>query len=53
MNYRLKFIQYNQWQRILLVAICISMASQISFPIYTKGFIITLSGLLLPIFFIL
>ncbi|AUJ32886.1 MAG: HAMP domain-containing sensor histidine kinase [Liquorilactobacillus nagelii] len=50
MNYRLKFIQYNQWQRILLVAICISMASQISFPIYTKGFIITLSGLLLPIF---
>lgn len=45
-----RFISYGRYQRIMVAAICIALASQINFQTYTSGFIITLAVLLLPIF---
>lgn len=43
-------IHRSRRQRILIAAVCIALASQVSFQVYTPGFIIALSALLLPIF---
>ncbi|MBT9671923.1 GHKL domain-containing protein [Secundilactobacillus kimchicus] len=45
-----RFIKYGRWQRILLAAICISLASQVNFQIFTSGFILAFSPLIMPIF---
>lgn len=44
------FITRGRWQRILIAAACIALASQVNFQVYAPGFILTLSALLLPIF---
>lgn len=44
------FISRGRWQRVLIAAACIALASQVNFQIYAPGFILALSALLLPIF---
>lgn len=45
-----RFILHERYQRILVAALCIALASQINFQTYTPGFILTLSVFLLPVF---
>ena len=41
---------HERYQRILIAATCIALASQVNFQTYTPGFILTLSVFLLPVF---
>lgn len=43
-------LKYHRYQRIIIAAICVALASQVEFNVFTPGFIIALSALLLPIF---
>ncbi|GAK47551.1 two-component system, sensor histidine kinase YcbA [Secundilactobacillus oryzae JCM 18671] len=45
-----RFIMHERYQRILIAATCIALASQVNFQTYTPGFILTLSVFLLPVF---
>lgn len=45
-----RFITHGRWQRILVAAICIALASQVNFQTYTPGFILAFSPLIMPIF---
>ncbi|ANZ64777.1 histidine kinase [Secundilactobacillus paracollinoides] len=45
-----RFINYGRWQRILIAAVCIALASQVNFQTYAPGFILALSPLIMPIF---
>lgn len=45
-----RFITHGRWQRILVAAICISLASQVNFQTYIPGFILAFSALIMPIF---
>ena len=45
-----RFIMRERYQRILIAATCIALASQVNFQTYTPGFILTLSVFLLPVF---
>ncbi|MBA1435124.1 sensor histidine kinase [Bombilactobacillus bombi] len=45
-----RFIIYGRYQRIFVAAICIALASQINISIFTPGFIVALSPLIMPIF---
>lgn len=38
-----RFIMHERYQRILIAATCIALASQVNFQTYTPGFILTLS----------
>lgn len=42
--------QFGRWQRILVVALCVALASQVNFEVLTPGFIVAVSPLLLPVF---
>ncbi|MCH3922867.1 sensor histidine kinase [Limosilactobacillus sp.] len=44
------FLNYHKWQRIIIAAICVALASQAEFNAFVPGFIIALSALLLPVF---
>lgn len=46
----LRMSQFGRWQRILVVALCVALASQVSFEVLTPGFIVAVSPLLLPVF---
>lgn len=46
----ISFLHYRKYQRIIIAAICVALASQVQFPFFTPGFIVALSALLLPIF---
>ncbi|QIL50165.1 ATP-binding protein [Weissella coleopterorum] len=46
----LRMNRFGRWQRILVVAMCVALASQVNFEILTPGFIVALSPLLLPVF---
>lgn len=43
-------LKYHRYQRIIIAAICVALASQVELNVFTPGFIIALSALLLPIF---
>lgn len=45
-----QFITHGRWQRILVAAICIALASQVNFQTYAPGFILAFSPLIMPIF---
>lgn len=46
----ISFLHYRKYQRIIIAAICVALASQVQFQAFAPGFIIALSALLLPIF---
>lgn len=46
----LRMSQFGRWQRILVVALCVALASQVNFEVLTPGFIVAVSPLLLPVF---
>lgn len=46
----LNFVSWSRIKRVILAAICISLASQVSISTYTLGFTLTLSVFLLPVF---
>ncbi|MBA2913567.1 sensor histidine kinase [Limosilactobacillus frumenti] len=46
----ISFLHYRKYQRIIIAAICVALASQVQLNAFTPGFIIALSALLLPIF---
>lgn len=43
-------LSFHRWQRIIIAASCVALASQIEFNAFFPGFIIALSALLLPVF---
>ena len=46
----IKVDRMNKLKHTLLIAICVALASQFNLSYFVKGFIITLSVVLLPIF---
>lgn len=46
----LSFVKYRKYQRIIIAAVCVALASQINFAAVAPGFIIALSTFFLPIF---
>lgn len=46
----ISFLHYRKYQRIIIAAMCVALASQVQFSVFAPGFIIALSALLLPIF---
>lgn len=46
----LRMNRFGRWQRILVVALCVALASQVNFEALMPGFIVAFSPLLLPAF---
>lgn len=46
----LSLLKYPRYQRIIIAAICVALASQVEVNIFAPGFIVALSAFLLPIF---
>ena len=46
----LNFLRYRKYQRIIIAAICVALASQIGTSAFTTGNTIALSAFLLPVF---
>lgn len=46
----LNFLRYRKYQRIIIAAVCVALASQIGTSAFTKGNMIALSAFLLPVF---